>query len=68
MNGWKNAPSHVRAALDHLRVKFSATTDGKVDIEWARRIVARKNAGETVSQAALDMAREALRNHGGTSC
>lgn len=64
MSGWKHAPSHVRAALDHLRTKFTTPPEGTVDLEWARRIVARKNAGETVSQAALDMAREALTKNG----
>lgn len=65
MNGWNHAPSHVRAAIDHLRQQFKPKADGAVDIAWARRIVARKDAGETVSQAALDMAREALAKNGG---
>lgn len=58
-------PSNVRAAFDVLRERMQPKTDGAVDIEWARRIVARKEAGQTVSQAALDMAREALAKNGG---
>lgn len=64
MSGWKNAPPQVRAALEHLRVKFSGPTDGKVDLDWARRIVARKRSGLPVAQATLEMAREALAKNG----
>lgn len=65
MKGFQNLPANVRAVFDVLRERIQPKPDGVVDIEWARRIVARKQAGETVSQATLDMAREALAKNGG---
>jgi hypothetical protein len=65
MRGFQNIPSNVRSAFEVLRERIQPKTDGAVDVEWARRIVARKEAGHTVSQAALDMAREALAKNGG---
>jgi hypothetical protein len=58
--GW-TMPDHARAALQHLAEKFKAQPTGEVDLSWARRIVARHQAGETIASATLRMACEALR-------
>lgn len=64
MIGWKNVPDQARAALEHLRQKFSTPPTEEVNLEWARRIMARKARGEVVAQATLDTARDALRANG----
>lgn len=53
-------PENVRAALVHLRDKFTANPVNEVNVDWARRIIAKKNRGETVSPTVLQMARDVL--------
>lgn len=57
-------PPRVLAAFEVLRGRLKPGASEAVDLDWARKIVARRERGETVSQAAYDMARDALEGRG----